>query len=254
MARLSSAQMNTPRFFCPSPLPQAGEIVLPDEVNHHIRVRRLKAGDSLILFDGSGAQWQATLAFGVGGRARAQVTHQCSVDRELKGRISLIQGIASQDRMDWVVEKAVELGVVRLIPVASARSVVKLSQERAAKRTAHWQRLACSAAEQCGRNRLMTVQAPTDLNQAIDMCSAEPMLLCHLSEPIHALDTPELLEQLAHAGAVTVIVGPEGGWSPDEAAKWLGAGARPISLGARTLRTETAGLVAIAQLSALLRW
>ena len=254
MARLSSAQMNTPRFFCPPPLPKTGEIALPDEVNHHIRVRRLRAGDTVTLFDGSGGQWQATLAFDVSGRARAHVTHHCLVDRELKGQVHLIQGIASQDRMDWVVEKAVELGVTRLIPVASARSVVKLSQERAAKRTAHWQRLAYSAAEQCGRNRLMTVAAPTDLNQAVDMCGSEPMLLCHLSEPIHALDTPEQLEQIAHAGAVTVIVGPEGGWSPEEASQWLRAGAQPVSLGARTLRTETAGLVAIAQLTALLRW
>ena len=225
---------------------------LPAAVSHHIRVRRLKAGQKIVLFNGTGVQADAELAFGSAGQALALIDVVKAVDCELPFRLTLVQGIASQDRMDWVVEKAVELGVDTLLPVTASRSIVKLSADRAAKRTAQWQKQVVAASEQCGRNRLMQIQSPCPIEQAIDRVESAPMLLCHLSDDTVALSNPPLLDAIRSAKAASIIVGPEGGWDDGEATRWIAAGAWPISLGARVLRTETAGLAAIAGLASLL--
>lgn len=246
--------MNAPRFFCELPMLEGQTVALPQTVSHHIRVRRLKAGQQVVLFDGQGQQFESTLQFSPDGQALAEITSSNFADRELKGRIVLVQGIASQDRMDWVTEKAVELGVAELIPVAASRSVVKLAGERATKRTEHWRKLIISASEQCGRNQLMQVQPPCDLRQAIRACQNLPKLLCHFSDDHVALTDPELLSTIKTAGAVCIVVGPEGGWDANEVRCWLDAGAMITSLGPRVLRTETAGAAATAALTALLSW
>jgi len=246
--------MNSARFFCEPPLADSGVIRLPEAVNHHIRVRRLRAGQTIILFDGSGKEVHAELAFEPNGQAMAEVCAVHSIDRELSGQVRLIQGIASQDRMDWVIEKAVELGITSFVPVTAKRSLVKLDGQRAAKRTDHWRRLVNAASEQCGRNRLMQVCPPTDLTHAVQMGAQAPLLVCHLSPQTKPLEEPALLQRIQQANAVTLAIGPEGGWDPAEIEQWLAAGASAISLGPRVLRTETAGLVATAKLSALLGW
>jgi 16S rRNA (uracil1498-N3)-methyltransferase len=244
--------MNTPRFFCEFTLESGLPVTLPASVSHHIRVRRLRAGQEIVLFDGSGVEFKAILSFETSGNAIGLLKAAETVDRELPFRLTLVQGIASQDRMDWVVEKAVELGAAEFIPVTASRSVVKLSTDRAAKRTTHWQKLAVAASEQCGRNRLMQIHPPCSIEEAIKRCSSQTMLLCHLAPGGLALNHPTVLQAVRANQGASIIVGPEGGWDDFEAGKWLAAGARAISLGARVLRTETAGIAALAGLGQLL--
>lgn len=244
--------MSAPRFFCETPLRADSQLHLPASVSHHIRVRRLRAGQEIVLFDGTGIEACATLEFDKSGQAIATLGATQPIDRELPQRLTLIQGIASQDRMDWVIEKAVELGVSSLMPVTAKRSVVKLNDDRASKRTAQWQKQVIAASEQCGRNRLMQIHAPCSVEQAIASVKHEPMLLCHVSSETVRLDDQAVLKAITTRQAASIIVGPEGGWDNVEAQRWLESGAYPISLGERVLRTETAGLAAVAGLTWLL--
>jgi len=241
--------MSAPRFFCEQILPTESRLTLPSAVAHHIRVRRLKAGQSIVLFDGSGSESHATLQFDESGQPHALITSTQMVDRELPWSITLVQGIASQDRMDWVIEKAVEIGVSALIPVLTDRSVVKLSPERAKKRLLHWQKIVVSASEQCARNRLMTIHEPCSIGQAMSFCENTPLLWCHVDASTEAIGAPEMVQDVFNAGRACVIVGPEGGFSGNEAAVLQKSGARAVSLGPRILRTETAGLVAVSSLT-----
>jgi 16S rRNA (uracil1498-N3)-methyltransferase len=243
--------MNAPRFFCSEPLAPNTVVALPDAVNHHIRVRRLKAGQEIVLFDGSGNEFLANLAFEKSGQATATTGSAMAIDRELPVQFGLIQGIASQDRMDWVVEKAVEMGVTDLFPVTASRSVVKLNEQRAIKRTEHWQRLIVAASEQCGRNVLMRIHPPRALRDTVSACQLQPMLLCHPTPSQAGLTDHKIMELMRAHRAASIIVGPEGGWDEQEVNQWLAAGAQGVSLGRRILRTETAGLVAVAMLTAL---
>lgn len=252
MVSINIWHMNFPRFFCDAELRTNTQLNLPVAVNHHIRVRRLKAGQTIILFNGTGIEATAQLAFEKSGQAFAFIEAVVALDRELPFRLSLAQGIASQDRMDWVVEKAVELGVESVLPVTASRSVVKLNADRAAKRTAQWQKQVIAASEQSGRNRLMLIHPPCSIATAVELLKTAPMLLCHFGNEAVPLNHPPLLEAIRGANAASILVGPEGGWDEMEAQQWLAAGAWPISLGTRVLRTETAGLAAIAGLTSLL--
>ncbi len=180
----------------------------------------------------------------------ATITATEAVDRELAWKITLVQGVASQDRMDWIVEKAVELGVSNLVPVLADRSVIKLNADRAQKRLAHWQKLVISASEQCGRNRLMRIHTPCDAAKAIKHCTDQPVLWCHVQENALAIADARILQKVAAQQRVCLVIGPEGGFSDVEARAWQAAGAQAVSLGPRVLRTETAGVVAIASLTA----
>lgn len=241
--------MARPRFFCPLPLQPHQALALPADLAHYaLRVLRLKDGAAVILFDGLGGEYEAVLRV-QGKSAEALVGAHHALEAELPGRITLVQGLPSGDKMDWIVEKAVELGANRLIPIAARRSVVQLNPEREVKRLKHWQRIAQSASEQCGRNRLMRIDAPLNLEACLDaLDAAGPALLCH----------PEAGKTLGQALGpepdVTLLVGPEGGWSPEEQQLALRRGATPIRFGTRVLRTETAGLALIAAVSALKGW
>lgn len=241
--------MSTPRFFCPVPVQEHQVLALPSELAHYaLRVLRLKDGAAIILFDGNGGQFEATLRI-EGKSASAAVGAHQPVEAELAGEITLIQGLPSGDKMDWIIEKAVELGAQRLIPIAAQRSVVQLSPERRAKRLAHWQRVAQSASEQCGRNRVLQISAPLSLEACLsEHTDLGTLLLCH----------PEADQTLAQAlegvSRVALLIGPEGGWSPEEQKTALRHGARPLRFGKRVLRTETAGLALIAAVSALQGW
>ncbi|OXR50611.1 16S rRNA (uracil(1498)-N(3))-methyltransferase [Pusillimonas sp. T2] len=239
-----------PRFYCPTPLTAQHTMALPDALAHHaVRVLRLKNNSPITLFDGTGGEYQAILHID-GKHAFAQLDDKDPIERELPGHITLAQGLASGDKMDWIIEKAVELGATRVVPIAARRSVLQLSGSRAEKRLQHWEKTIQSACEQCGRNRLPTVTAPVSLADFLASGTAGLTLLCHpqssttLAQAVAGLTT-------AH---ITLLVGPEGGWSDEETATALKHGATQISFGARVLRTETAGLAMISAISALLGW
>ncbi|QGZ41462.1 16S rRNA (uracil1498-N3)-methyltransferase [Pseudoduganella flava] len=233
-----------PRFFIDMPL-AAGQLVdLPPEVAHHIHVIRLGPGDPLTLFDGNGGQYEAVLADVGKKRATAEVRTFDPREAELPYPVTLAQALPEGTKMDWIVEKAVELGVAAVQPLAARRCVVRLSAERAEKKLAHWRAIVVAASEQSGRNRLATVAEPAELRDWLAAGSAAPRLLL----------TPRATQTLADWARatppqpVTVMVGPEGGFTDEEEQEALRQGAIGVAMGPRILRTETAGLAVLAAL------
>jgi len=236
-----------PRFYCPQPLVPGSVVDLPDAVAHHLHVVRQQAGDELVLFNGEGGQARARLVEIGKRRASAEVLALDAVDVELPFRVTLAQGLPEGSKMDWIVEKAVELGAAAIVPLAAQRSVVRLSGERADKRLAHWQGVVVSASEQCGRNRLADVAPVQDFNRWLGQ-DADGGVRILLSPRADAS-----LAQWARATPardVTLLVGPEGGFTDQEEDAARAAGALALSMGPRVLRTETAGLAALAILAA----
>ncbi len=243
--------MSAPRFFCDIALSAGTRIALPDALAHHaLRVLRLKAGETVVLFNGQGGEYPAVLE--VDGKAGYATLGDFNPrEAELAGRITLVQGLPSGDKMDWVVEKAVELGAARVSPIAAQRSVLQLSGPRLDKRVAHWQRIAQSAGEQCGRNRLMAVDAPQTLADWLAQPADGLRLLCH---PEAGDDLAGKLRSTPDLHALTLLVGPEGGWSDKELELARQAGVQAVRFGPRVLRTETAGLALLAAVGALMGW
>lgn len=235
-----------PRFHCPLPLAVGATIALPEALAHHIHVLRLAVGDTLTLFNGEGGEYEGTLA--AVGKKQAQVELKAFSPREaeLPYALTLAQALPEGSKMDWIVEKAVELGAAAIQPLAARRCVVRLSAERAGKKLEHWQAVAAAAAEQCGRNRLPQLAAPLDFRDWIGQSCLHPRILF----------SPRAEQSLSAWArhhppqALTLMIGPEGGFSPDEEDAALAAGALALGLGARVLRTETAGLAALAALNA----
>jgi len=252
-------RMLTPRFHCPQATPglaRGTRVELPDDAAHHaLRVLRLREGHPVSVFCGHGGEYEAVLEAARGKSAQVLLGTFHAADRAPRVDVHVQQSVVATEKMDWVVEKAVELGARRFTPVLAERSVVRLSGERAAKRAAHWQALAVSASEQCGLNRLLDVRPV----QALDVACAGPhddeALLCMLDPEGERSLTQEFSGFLAEpatgaARSLVLLVGPEGGFSPAEAALARAAGYRPVTLGPRVLRTETAALAALAALRA----
>ena len=236
-----------PRFFCPFPLHPGATVELAADAAHHaLKVLRVGAGDTAILFDGRGGQWRATLN-PAGKALRATLNEFDDIDREPPLALTLVQGQPAGDKMDLVVQKAVELGVWRIQPVTAKRSLVRLSGERAERRVAHWRNIAIAACEQSGRNRVPAIAPILDLPQYLGMAAQENGLrfVCApgASESLRDLMAPSV--------PVSLLVGPEGGFDEGELLAARAAGFRPIGLGPRVLRTETAGLGALAAMMAL---
>ena len=242
-----------PRFYCPQPLRPGATVDLPESVAHHLHVVRLQPGAALTLFDGSGGQYAATLADIGKKRASALVGAHDAVEAELPYAVTLAQGLPEGSKMDWIVEKAVELGVAAVQPLAAQRSVVRLSGERAEKRHAHWQGVIVAASEQCGRNRLAQLAPVADFHRWL---AAEPGTAVRAAQPLVLL-SPRATQSLAGwaqanpAQALTLLVGPEGGFTREEEDAALAAGALSLSIGPRVLRTETAALAAMAMLAGI---
>jgi 16S rRNA (uracil1498-N3)-methyltransferase len=234
-----------PRFYCPQPLLPGSTVDLPEAVAHHLHVVRQQAGDELVLFNGEGGQVHARLAEVGKRRASADILAFEAFEAELPYPITLAQGLPEGSKMDWIVEKAVELGVAAIQPLAAQRSVVRLSGERADKRQAHWQGVIVAASEQSGRNRLARLAPLQDFKRWI----AEP------ADGPRILLSPRATQSLAgwaratQPQAVTLMIGPEGGFSAEEEEWALAQGALALSMGPRVLRTETAGLAALAVLA-----
>jgi 16S rRNA (uracil1498-N3)-methyltransferase len=236
-----------PRFYCPQPLAAGSIVDLPEAVARHLQVLRMAPGDPLVLFNGAGGEYRSTLASLGKKTASAMVDALEAREAELPFAVTLAQGLPEGSKMDWIVEKAVELGVAAIEPLAAQRSVVRLSGERAEKRLAHWEGVVIAASEQCGRNRLAQVAPVSEFNRWV----AQP------SSARRILFSPRATQSLGAWAAgtephdVCVMIGPEGGFSDQEEELALANGALALSMGPRVLRTETAGLAALAALSAL---
>ncbi|HEY4039474.1 MAG TPA: 16S rRNA (uracil(1498)-N(3))-methyltransferase [Burkholderiaceae bacterium] len=240
--------MRLARFYLEEPLSVDARVALPAAVAHHARtVLRLGDGDPVVLFNGSGGEYRARLAGGAGAAPwQAEVVGFDPVEREASLRITLIQAQATSDKIDWVLEKAVEIGVARVIVTTTARSSARLDESRLARRLQHWRALVIAACCQCGRNRPPAVLAAPSLAAAV--MQANDAQLKWMLDPAAAggmTPAPSGVRQIAMA------VGPEGGFDADEAELLVRAGYGPISLGPRILRTETAGLAAAAACLAL---
>ena len=237
--------MADPRFFVDAKLATGRVLDLPKSVAHHAsHVLRLRDGDGVVLFDGRGGEFHGHLAT---RGTQAELTAHDPVERESPIAATLVQAWIATDKLDWVVEKAVELGAVRIALTPARRSVVRLDGERLAKRLERLRDIVVAACCQCGRNRLPAIEAFIDLESALRRCGGEDVAGFVLQP-----DAPGSLADLAcrAAGSFTVAIGPEGGFEELELALAERAGYRPVRLGARVLRTETAGLAALAALLA----
>ena len=231
-----------PRLYVEAPLRPQESIELPEAAAHHAaRVLRLRAGERVVLFDGRGGEYEASLVMPGGGRVVAEAGEHRPVERESPLAVTLVQAVSSGEKMDFTVQKAVELGVAAIHPVLSARSVVRLDGERGAKKLAHWRRIAIAACEQCGRNRIQQIVAPVALGRYRAPAGARILL-----SPAGA----GRLAALAR-GPVVLAAGPEAGFEEAEEQLLERAGFAAVRLGPRVLRTETAALAALAALNAL---
>ena len=230
--------MRLSRFFIDAPL-SLGQHELPEAQAHYIgRVLRHAAGDAVQLFDGSGQEYLGEL-IDVGKKAvRVELREQLAGQAESPLRIHLGQGLSRGERMDWAIQKATELGVSEITPIVSERCEVRLKDERADKRLAHWRQVAISACEQCGRSVLPVIHAPVSLAEWQAHVQAELKLVLH---PVAAP-----LESHARPHNLAFLIGPEGGLSEAEVEQAKAAGFHAARLGPRVLRTETAPVVALA--------
>ena len=236
-----------PRFYCPQPLRVGDTIALPDPVAHHAWVVRLQPGAELTLFNGDGGEYLAQLDGVEKKRASARIVAFVARDRELPYEITLAQALPEAAKMDWIIEKAVELGVAAILPLAAQRCVVRLIGERAEKRAAHWQAVIVAASEQSGRNRLARLSPLENFTGWIGQNDLHKRLL------LSPRATQSLPDWARHQPpqAVTLLIGPEGGYTEQEEDAAIARGAIALSIGPRVLRTETAGIAAVAALNAL---
>jgi len=234
--------MHLNRVYCATPLTPAQRVTLRGNAAGHIsRVLRLRVGEQLTLFDGTGGEHSARIDSAGGGTVTVTLLEHCAVERESPLMLTLAQGISRGERMDWVVQKATELGVTRISPLLTERSVVRLDAQQALKKHAHWSAVCVAACEQCGRNRLPELQEPQELPAFLaDPQAGATKLLLSPEGQLRLQDLPR------QAPAITVLIGPEGGLAPAEQAAAIAAGFTPVRLGPRVLRTETAAVAALA--------
>ena len=238
--------MTERRFFVDPRDVAAGRLTLrADEAHHARRVLRLEPGAAVVCFDGCGGAWRGTIAGYERDAAHVDVVEPVAVDPEPEPRIVLAQGLVKGDRMDLIVQKATELGVARIVPLACDRSDVRLDTERAGRRSERWRRIAIEAAKQCERARLPEIAAPAAVEAAVG--GLEGAAVAFVERGGRAAHGR--LEALAGASSITVFVGPEGGWTDRERALFAAAGVDQLSLGPLVLRAETAAIAALAVVS-----
>ena len=230
-----------PRFYCPAPLATGASLDLPAGPARHVQVLRMQPGQTITLFNGQGGEFEATIERMGRSDVAVVVGAHDAVEREAARAVHLVLGMPANDRMDWLVEKAAELGVASIQPLVCERSVLRLNGERADKKRAHWHAVGVAACEQSGRNRVPEVHAVRSFADWV--ASAEAGLLLSLrpgSQP--------MLNAVPTTGAIHFLSGPEGGLSPAEEDAVITRGYRPVTLANRVLRSETAPLAALAQL------
>jgi 16S rRNA (uracil1498-N3)-methyltransferase len=231
--------MRIPRIFTSQPLASQATIVLDEKASHHLhKVLRMQEGRELTVFNGQGGEYPAVITTIQKKQLALQLGEHLAVERESPLHLELAIGISRGDRMDWVLQKATEMGVSKITPLFTARTEVHLSGERLAKKQQHWQQIITSACEQCQRNRLPELSAAQDLSSWLASCTSE------LRFVLHHRDSQGLSKTL-NADQVALLIGPEGGLTETEIEEAQAAGCAPLTLGPRVLRTETAPLVAI---------
>ena len=249
-----------PRFYCPVPLVSGAALMLPPAAARHVQVLRLQPGDTITVFNGqpihdtnlATAEFEATVLRMGRSDVEVQLGAAHLVSRENRRPVHLAMGMPANDRMDWLVEKATELGVASIQPLLTERTVLRLTGERAEKKQQHWQGIAVAACEQCGRNTVPKVLSVVAINQWLEQPSGDPQSE-HMQRIILSLASPTqtLMGGVnpASTTAVTILSGPEGGLSPQEEARAVQAGFVAATLGERVLRAETAALAALVALT-----
>jgi 16S rRNA (uracil1498-N3)-methyltransferase len=257
-----------PRIYQAIPLNVSATIRLDEKASHHLaRVLRAKVGEELVLFNGQGGEYSAVIAHIDKKGVDVKLNEFVSREAESPLQIELAQGLARGEKMDFIVQKAVELGVAKILPVMTERCNVRLDVQREEKRLQHWQAVVVSACEQCGRNRLPQLEATVSLPEWLPKVEADYkfVLSPHLQNEIVNVQTkaaalqelqnqaPKRQNQAPSLPAntrIVLLIGPEGGLSDQEVAAALAQGFLPLNLGPRILRTETASIAAIAALQA----
>jgi 16S rRNA (uracil1498-N3)-methyltransferase len=232
-----------PRLFCAEPLHTGAQLALPAGAARHVQVLRLQPGDALTLFDGRGGEYDALVEHMGRTEVRVQVQGHRAIECETEFELHLALGMPANERMDWLVEKATELGAASIQPLLAERSVLRLASERAQKKQAHWQAVAVAACEQCGRNRVPPVHPVQPVAPWL-AAQAHPGLVLSLRA-----GTVPLAAAAGELRGVTLLSGPEGGLAPAEEDLALTRGWRPVHLGPRVLRSETAPLAALVVLT-----
>ncbi|TSD53854.1 16S rRNA (uracil(1498)-N(3))-methyltransferase [Variovorax sp. KBS0712] len=239
-----------PRFHCSVPLTAGASLALPPGAARHVQVLRMQPGDTLTLFDGAGGEYAATVDRM--GRSEVAVTvgAHTPIEREAARAVHLAVGMPANERMDWLVEKATELGVTSIQPLATAHGVLRLSGERAEKKRAHWEAIAVAACEQCGRNRVPVIHPVQSfagwLGSAAAADTTATRLILSLAEGTRAVTA--VAAETPTTQPALVLSGPEGGLSAGEEQDAIARGFAPATLGARVLRAETAALAALVSL------
>lgn len=231
-----------PRLHCPGPLRAGASLALPAAAARHVQVLRLQPGDAVTLFDGEGGEWEARIERMGRSDVQVSVGEHRAIEREPALAVHLAVGVPANERMDWLVEKAAELGAASLQPLVTERSVLRLAGERAGRKQAHWQAIAAAACEQCGRNRVPRIHPLAELArwQPPPGMARGVLSLAAGARPLAALP---------HGSPVLLLSGPEGGLSPREEVAAIAAGFEPVTLGPRVLRAETAPLAALSVLT-----
>jgi 16S rRNA (uracil1498-N3)-methyltransferase len=238
-----------PRFFHPTPLQVDAQIDLSPSAARHVQVLRMQPGQALTLFDGFGGEYAALIQAMTRNSVSVQVNSHHPIEREAPRAVHLALGVPANERMDWLVEKATELGVASIQPLMTERGVLRLSGERADKKQIHWQAISKAACEQSGRNQLPTIHSVQTLNEWLN---AKDSQFAHHHCLILSLATDQVEivpQRSSHKTSTTVLSGAEGGFSITEETKAIAAGFCPISLGNRVLRAETAAIAALSALS-----
>ena len=235
-----------PRFYVDFALSPDSVVELPDNVVRHLNVLRVKNTEEIVLFNGNGKSYPALPEVLEKRRASMRILREEATDNESPLNITLVQAVSAAERMDFTLQKSVELGVAEIRPVISERCVVRLSGERAEKRVARWQEIVVSACEQSGRNIVPKVLPLTTYAQALQQLPQETTKL------LMSLNRAQKLSDVQpQSGKVVFMVGPEGGWTEKEEQQAFDAGFQSVTLGKRVLRTETASLAAIAAMQTL---
>ena len=235
------------RLFCDFPLVVGTNIDLPKETSRHIFVLRLSEGNEIVLFNGTGGEYPARITALDKSGTRVEILSHDHREVELPYEITLAQALPEAGKMDWIIEKAVELGASRIQPLAAQRSVVRLNADRAEKRLARWQTIVTAASEQCGRNTLVEISEPVAFNTFIENSGKN---LCVMFTP-RASETLSGWAKKQTPQAITIMIGPEGGFSPEEEELASQNGVISLSMGSRVLRTETAGMAAVSAINAI---
>lgn len=237
-----------PRLYVDLALAAGQSLTLPPGPSRHVQVLRLQPGDGLVLFNGQGGEWAATVTRMGRQFVEVRIDRHWDTTRELPRSVTLAVGMPANERMDALVEKATELGAAAFMPLMCERSVLRLSGERAQKKQAHWQAVAVAASEQCGRTRVPAVGPVQALRDALATIEAGTVRWV-LSLRDDAMPLPQALRELPPGASLVLLSGPEGGLSPAEEDLARSLGHHPVNLGPRVLRADTAPLAVLAALA-----